>query len=421
MDTEEGQNKNGSLWRNFDYLRLWIGQAISTFGSQASHIVLPLLILDITHSPAQAGFVGAFTTIPYVALSLFAGTLVDRLNRKKVMVICDIGRALALGSIFVALFFHQLSLVQIYIVALLKGLFFVFFDIAEISSIRQVVGKKQLTTATAQSSTTDGLASLIGPSVGTFLYQIKQSLPFLLDTVSYVLSVFSLLTIKTDFQEERNNNQVNIRKEIKEGISWLLKNKVVRFMSLLNAGVSFIFADLYLILIVLAKEQHATPLQIGSIISISAIGSILGALTASRFKDRFSPGQIIVAACWIQAILWPLYIFAPNFIFIGIITAVITLINSIWAVVQISYRLTLIPDELQGRVNSVFRFIVYSIIPLGMVITGILLQAFGAKMTILIFFFALVFLAVLASLSKELKSTRLEVENKFELQVHSTL
>ncbi|MCL5783796.1 MAG: MFS transporter [Patescibacteria group bacterium] len=413
--------KEKSLWHNFDYLRLWTGQAISAFGSQASHIVLPLLILDLTHSPAQAGFVGALTTVPYVVLSLFAGTLVDRLNRKKVMVICDIGRALALGSVFVALFFHHLSLIQIYIVALLEGLFFVFFDIAEISSIRQVVGKKHLTTAIAQSSTTDGLASLIGPSVGTFLYQIKQSFPFLLDTISYIVSVFSLLTIKTEFQEERNNDQANIKKEIKEGISWLLKNKVVRFMSLLNTGVSFVFADLYLILIVLAKEQHSTPVQIGSIISISAIGSTVGSLLAGQVKDKISPGKIIITACWIQALLWPLYIFAPNFIFIGIITAVITFINSIWAIVQINYRLTLIPDELQGRVNSVFRFIIYSIIPLGMAITGIMLQNLGAKMTIIIFFFALIFLAVLATLSKELKSTQVVAENKFRPQVQQSL
>lgn len=127
-----------SLWKNRDYLLLWSGQAISSFGSAASHIVLPLLILDLTHSPAQAGFVGAITTIPYVTLSLFAGVFVDRLNRKKIMMICEAARAIVAGSIFTAILIHHVSIAQIYLAALLEGLFFVFFDIAEIASLRRV-------------------------------------------------------------------------------------------------------------------------------------------------------------------------------------------------------------------------------------------------------------------------------------------
>src|SRR5438067_1389287 len=94
--------KEKPLWKNRNYLLLWSGQAISSFGSAASHIVLPLLILDLTHSPAQAGFVGAISIIPYVTLSLFAGAFVDRLNRKKVMKICEIARAIVSASIFIA-------------------------------------------------------------------------------------------------------------------------------------------------------------------------------------------------------------------------------------------------------------------------------------------------------------------------------
>ena len=396
------------MWKNRDYLLLWSGQAISSFGSAASHIVLPLLILDLTHSPAQAGFVGAIATVPYVALSLFAGVYIDRLNRKNLMKLCEIARAIISASIFIAILFHHISITQIYVAALLEGLFFVFFDIAEIASLRQIVGKGNISAASSQNFATDGTAQLLGPFIGTVLYQIKQFVPFLLDAVSYVISFFTLAAIKTEFQEERDTEEkTQLRKEVTEGISWLWHNKVVRFMALLNAGVSFILADLILIIIILSKEKNATPAQIGIIVSISAIGSILGSLFGNIAKKRFKPGQVVIAACWIMALTWPLYLIAPNFIFIGIITAVIVFVNCVWAIVQISYRLSLIPDELQGRVNSVFRFMAYSVAPLGMAITGIMLQAFGAKITIAIFFIGLMTCALIASLSKELKNTRI--------------
>ncbi len=405
MNEKELQKEEKSLWHNRDYLLLWGGQAISSFGSQASRIVLPLLILDLTHSPAQAGFIGAFTAVPYVLLSLFVGAIIDRFNRKKVMIVAEIGRALAIGSIFVALYLNNISIIHIYIATFIYGVCFVFFDIAEIASLRKIVGNKFVVAATSQNSATGGITALIGPSLGTFLYQIGRSVPFLIDTTSYIVSVFSLFMIKANFQEERSEEKINIKEDLLEGIQWLLKNKVVRFMAFINAGVSFVLADIFLILIVLAKEQNISTVQIGAIASIAAVGSVIGSLIGGRIQKRFSAGKVIISSGWAQAFLWLLYIFAPNFIVIGVITAAIMLLNSVWAVVQISYRVRLIPDELQGRVNSVFRFSVYSVMPLGMILTGLLLQTFGAKVTIVIFFFALAALALIATLSKDLKKS----------------
>src|SRR5215471_12229744 len=87
-----------SLWRNRDFLLLWSGQAVSTMGSSATELALPLLILGITHSPAQAGFAAALRSLAYLLLGLPAGALIDRWDRKRTMILCDAGRALALGS-----------------------------------------------------------------------------------------------------------------------------------------------------------------------------------------------------------------------------------------------------------------------------------------------------------------------------------
>src|SRR5215831_5211764 len=127
------------LWRNRDYLLLWGGQAVSSVGGEASNLAFPLLILALTHSPAQAGLTGALRALAYVLLGLPAGALIDRWDRKRTMILCDIGRALALGSIPLALALGHLSIAQIYLVALIEGSLFVFFSLAETAALPQVV------------------------------------------------------------------------------------------------------------------------------------------------------------------------------------------------------------------------------------------------------------------------------------------
>src|SRR5262249_30402170 len=114
------------LWRHRDYLLLWSGQAVSSVGSEASQLVLPLLILSLTQSPAQAGFAGALRALAYLLLGLPAGALVDRWDRKRTMILCDAARALALGSIPLALALDRLTILQLYLVSVLEGAVFVF-------------------------------------------------------------------------------------------------------------------------------------------------------------------------------------------------------------------------------------------------------------------------------------------------------
>ncbi len=124
------------LWRNRDYMLLWSGQAVSSIGTQVSTIAFPFLVLAMTGSATQAGLMGAVRAVPYLIFSLPAGALIDRWNRKRVMIICDTGRALALGSIPAALLLAQLTLLQLYIVSAVEGTLFVFFNLAEVAAYR---------------------------------------------------------------------------------------------------------------------------------------------------------------------------------------------------------------------------------------------------------------------------------------------
>ncbi len=160
----------GRLWRNRSYMMLWSGQAISSIGTQVSTVAFPLLVLFLTRSPAQAGLMGAVRALPYLFFSLPAGALIDRWDRKRVMIVCDAGRAIAMGSIPVALELRHLSIVQLYIVSAVEGTLFVFFNIAEVAALPRVVSKDQLPAANAQNAATDGTSALVGPALGGALF-----------------------------------------------------------------------------------------------------------------------------------------------------------------------------------------------------------------------------------------------------------
>jgi MFS family permease len=394
------------LWRNREYLLLWSGQAISAVGGEASQLAFPLLVLAVTHSPAQAGIAGALRALAYLVLGLPAGALVDRWDRKRTMILCDTGRALALGSIPLALALDHLTMAQIYLVSVLEGMLYVFFGLAESAALPQVVDKSQLPAATAQNEVTGGVVTLLGPSLGGALFGLARALPFLADAVSYAASVLTLSWIRVPFQEERQPRTRNLRAEMWEGMVWLWREPVIRTLALLHSGVIFSYAGMMLLVVVIAQDLHAPPYAIGLVFGISGLGGIAGALLGAQVQKRWRLGQIIVGAFWLFALLWPLYAIAPSTLALTIILGAFWVVDETYDVAQISYRLTLIPDALRGRVNGAFRLVAFSCDALGIGLTGVLLQQVGVTPTILIFEGALIVLAVAATLNRALRKAR---------------
>jgi predicted MFS family arabinose efflux permease len=248
---------------------------------------------------------------------------------------------------------------------------------------------------------------LAGPPLGTFLFQsVSQAFPFLLDAVSYAVSVFSLGLIKTEFQGERPKEERHLLVEIREGLSWLWRQPLIRFMAFLTGGLNFVNAGTFLVLIVLAKELGAEPYQIGFMVSIGALGGIVGAAVGGTIQKRFTFGQVIITVGWIATILYGFYIFAPNFIVLGILMALSWMIGPIYNVVQFSYRLALIPERLLGRVNSTFRLLAFGFQPLGALLSGILLEVIGATNTILFNLAILVVLSIATTINSHIRNAK---------------
>jgi Transmembrane secretion effector len=371
-----------SLWRNRDYMLLWSGQALSDIGGAVSELAFPLLVLAVTHSPAQAGFVAALRALPAALFSLFAGVLVDRWKRRWVMLVCDVGRGLSLASIPIAYTLGHLTVWQLYITAFLEGSLMIVFKLAKTAAVAQVVTGAQLTAAVAQEEFVEGTTALFGPSLSGALYTLGRMFPFIIDALSYLISIVTLLLIRTPLQRERAPARRKLLAEIGEGILWVWRQPFILTMTLLMGAGALVFSGGTLIVIILAQRQNASAVVIGLIFAVGGIGSILGSLLAPRLGKRLTVGQSILLCRWYFVLSWPLYALAPYPLVLGAVEFGLGFVDPIEDVPYFSHRLNLIPDELKGRVLSACRLFPGTTRPLGLALTGILLQRLGVFTTI---------------------------------------
>ena len=395
-----------SLWRNQAYMLLWSGQVVSAVGTQVSDLALPLLVLYLTGSPAQAGLVGALSALPYVIFCLPAGALVDRWDRKRTMLFCDSVRALSLGSLPLAYALGHLILIQIYLVALIEGTFFVFFSLAEISALPALVSKEDFPGVAARVELTNSISFLLGGAIGGTLYSLGRALPFLADTVSYVVSVISLTFIRAPLQEKRERVPRKLSVEIWEGIQWLWKKPFLCFLALEGGVVHIVGAGATLLVIIIAQQLHASAFVIGLILGMDGVGTLFGALLGGLLQRRWPFSWLLLGTMWLMGVFCLFYLWIPNVIWLALVGVLLAIVMTLYGVIQFSYRLARIPDELQGRVNSVYRLVVFGGDPIGLALTGFLLQFWNVKITVVIYASSLLVLALGATLSRKVRALR---------------
>jgi hypothetical protein len=239
--------------------------------------------------------------------------------------------------------------------------------------------------------------------------------------------VLSLSFIRVRFQEQRAPGRQRIFREIGEGLGWLWRQPLVRFIALLTGTGNLAGAGTILIILELIRGVNTAavtvgplrvgPLSVGSfavgsfapalitglIFGIGGIGGILGAVVATPLQKRLSFGFVIISTSFLWAALWFAYLFAADIWTLGIITACTFVLGPIYNVTQFSYRLALIPDRLQGRVNSVFRLLAFGGQPIGLALTGLALEQFGPYYTVAACGAIQLFMAVLTLLNTHVR------------------
>jgi MFS family permease len=376
---------------------------LSTIGTAASQIAYPLLVLALTHSPAKAGVVGFANIVPYALFGLLAGVAADRWNRKRVMILMDLARVLAMASIVAALWLGDLTFAQIAIAAFVEGTAYVFFNIAEVGALRSVVPARQLPAAAAAEQARMSVVTLAGPPVGGVLFGVARSLPFLADGLSYAFSIVSLLWMRTPFQESRERDTAPLRTQIKEGIAFLWSHAYLRTSALIFAGDNFVFQGLFLALIVLSKRHGLSSGTIGLLIAGFGATALAGSLVAPRVARLLSIRTIMLVNQWGNGLVL-VYLLKPTpYVLFASVLPVAFLSPALNSVV-IGYRTAVTPDHLIGRVSSVARNLALLAQPLGPLVAGLLLGAYSGRLTILVLGGICVALAIASTLSPSIRN-----------------
>lgn len=393
------------LWRNRDFMLLWSGQTASVLGSRVTMTAVPLLVLVMTGSPATAGLVGFLGALPHLLVQLPAGTLVDRWNRWRTMLVCDIGRLVAVATVPVAWWLGGLTVVQVAVVAFVETTFLVFFTLAESAALPRIVAPAQLPAALAQNEAKSRGAALAGRPLGGVLFGVDRALPFVFDTVTYALSTVALLLMRRrDLTEPRPDAPASLWRETREGVTWLAGQPFLRNAALLIAGSNLIFQAQTLAVIVLAAELGASPGLIGVVLGCWGAGGLLGSFIAPWLQRFIAPKVVVIGVNWVWVALVPPLLLPDDPLLIGVVGAASAFVGPLWNVVLGAYALDIVPGHLLGRVRAATTILAYGALPLGSLAGGLLLEWYGAPATIWVLAAGMLAVAIAATMSPAIRN-----------------
>jgi MFS family permease len=382
----------GGLWRHSDFLKLWSAETVSQFGTQISQLALPLAAIDVLH--ASAFEVAALTTVeflPFLLVSLPAGVWVDRLPRRPILIVGDLARAGLLASIPIAYFFDALTIWQLYGVGFVFGIATVFFDVAYQSYLPSLVERRQIIDGNAKLEISRSGAQLGGPGVaGLLIGWLKAPVAILLDAISFLGSALFILTIrKTELAQADRAPRRKMRTELREGLSYVLRHPYLKNIAACTALFNFFGSLAFAVLLVFARrELHLSPQAIGLAFTLGNVGPLLAAFSANKISARLGVGRTIIAASIVGGPMFLLIPFAPHGYAALAVLVPATLVggftNVVYNIAQVSLRQAITPERIQGRMNSVMRFIVWGTIPLGALVGGALASWIGLKETLVI-------------------------------------
>jgi MFS family permease len=390
MRAPRGLWPRGGLWRHADFLKLWSAETVSQLGSQVSLLALPLVaIITLEVSAFEVALLSVIEFAPFILVSLPAGVWVDRLRRRPILVASDLGRAALLATIPLGWALDALTIWQLYAVGFGVGICTVFFDVAYQSYLPSLVDRQQLVEGNSRLEISRSGAQIAGPAIAGPLVQILTApLAVLADAISFAGSALFLFRIRTPESEPERpspGTRTPMRRDLAEGLRYVLGHRYLRWIAASTATFNFWGNVMWAIFLVYAvRELDLSPAQIGLVFAIGNVGYLAGAIATSRISAAVGVGPAIVlgSVAGVAALLVPLAPRDEPLPFLIASQAIIGFGLPLYNVTQVSLRQAITPERLQGRMNSVIRFIVWGVIPLGSLGGGALASATDLRVAI---------------------------------------
>ncbi|MFE9552183.1 MFS transporter [Streptomyces sp. NPDC006703] len=375
----------GGLLRMRDFRLLLAGAAAGQVGAQVTLVALPLVaVLELKAPAFQVGLLTAAETAAFLLIGLPAGAWVDRMRKRTLMVRADAVRAVAMASVPLGAAAGVLTMAQLYVVALITGVATVFFDVAHQSYLPQLLPRESLVAGNGALETVRSSAQVAGPGLGGGLVQLVGAhLAIVADAIGYAVSALFLLAIRQPESKPEPVPGASLRKDVAEGLRFVLGHPLLRVIAGTTGLGNFFTAMLMATQTVfLVRVLDLAPAAVGVMLSASAVGGLAGALCAGRLAARFGQARIIWLSALVTgpfALLWPLSGKGVAATLFGIASAVVFFGAVVYNVAQVSFRQTLCPTRLLGRMNATLRFLMWGTLPLGALVGGAVADGHGAR------------------------------------------
>jgi MFS family permease len=385
LPTKESDDAKMKLGSRFH--RLFGATLVSAIGTGMHAAALPLLALQSTSSPMALSFVVMAAEIPWVLLSLHAGVVVDRLDRRRVMLWADLGRFVVLVGLAALILTARVNLLWLVVAAFLLGVGQVFFDLAAQSAIPDFVSRDPRSLATANGRIVVADISgedFVGPPVGSALFGVWSFLPFAGNALSFAASGLLILSIRTDAKPEESSDapRRSVRSDIVEGIRWLFGNRILRALATVSCLSNVVVTAQFAMLALLAKEVLGLPdFGFGLLLAATAVGATVGGLAAAAASRRFGPGAVMLAGkAGVGAAVLVLGLVANAWVAAAMMMVTGALMTAEKVVVS-TLRQQIVPRELLGRVLSSSRLVVMVGGPVGAALGGVLASVFTVQVS----------------------------------------
>jgi MFS family permease len=372
---------NWAMLRSRAVRTLLVAAAASNLGDGVTVAAAPLLAASLTTDPRTIGAVGVALTLPWLLFALPSGAVADRADRRRLMVGADLVRAVCLGLLAVTVLAGRASIPVLLVVFFVTTSADTVFHNAAQAALPMVVDRDGLPRANARFQTVQiAGTTLVGPPLGGVLFAAAAAAPFALDAASFVASGALLATLPGRLRPERAGAPTTIRADIAEGARWLLGHRVLRTICWVLTLENIVEVAGFVMLVLLARSELGLDARgYGLLLAGFAVGGLGGAAVAERLHRRVGDAGSVVGATAGMAGAWALLAATTRPVLAGLALALYGLAAVWWNVVTASFRQAVVPERLQGRVNSAYRLASWGATSLGAAAGGLVAAALGLR------------------------------------------
>jgi MFS family permease len=363
-----------------DFRRFWTGQTISQLGSSFTEFALPLLVFKLTGSAINLGVTSAAEMLPYLLFGLVIGAWVDRLNRKRMMIVVDVLRAVVVATIPLLAALHVLSVWHIYAVGFVSSTLTIFFQSGEFAAIPSLVETDDLVTANGRIQASYSAAQVMGPLLaGAMITVVPVQTVMLIDAASFLVSAYALGLIGRSFNAEKEEGErTTIRQDVLEGLRYVLRHPVLRNISAMMSMVNFFTATVFAQLVFFSKVRlHATDPEVGWLFAAGSGGVVVLSLAAGRLRKRWPFSRVALGSLMVYGISMMALAFTRLYWLALPLWALCSGVGILFNINTGSLRQAIVPSHLLGRVISIAGVLAWSAIPLGALLGGFVVHWTG--------------------------------------------